>query len=700
MSCSGKAVVPLICLLGSVQAQASAGEDLFAMSLEQLGTVQINIATGTPTTLQQAPSVASVITAAELQAMGATDIDQAMEMIPGVHVSSGGLLYASRYFIRGIVSDNGPHALLLINGIPMTSLFTGDRGEVIATRTGLPIDIIERIEVIRGPGSALYGADAFSGVINIITKRPDNHHGTDASLAYGSFNSGYGSLMNSHQFGTVKALVALSHEQSDGDDPILESDYQTALDQAFGTNASQAPGPMPLHWEASEFRTDVVWQTWRMRASLRRNETGTAQGFNDALDPNGNNTQHRYTFDLTWQPANVADDWELEAQLSYLYYDVNTNGTAQLLPPSAFGGFPDGMLFKTSIAEQNARGQFTSLYTGWQDHQWRLGAGYQWADLYRTTDASNFILVAGDPVPTEQPFQERTDTDQEFLPENQRELSYVFVQDQWQFDDNWSLTGGLRYDYYSDVGSTLNPRAALVWQTTDTFTSKLLYGEAFRPPAFFEMYARSNPVALGDEDLDPEKLRSVELAFSWQVTSDFTWDLNLYRYTISDYIGLADTGGGTYTYQNIGKIHGQGAETEWRYRLQRSLQLMANVSYQHTREEDLDAPLGLAPQWDSSLRVVWEPTSRWQITPQIVATGSTERPAGDNRDKLDGYTSVDLSIRRQLLNSTSLTLVGRNLGNADMRRASAGPDTSGIIALPDDLPQPGRSVLLKLATHW
>lgn len=698
MSLTRTGVIPLICLLGSVQAQAVADDDFFAMSLEQL--VQVKIATGTPTSLQQAPSVASVVTAAELQAMGATDIDQAMEMIPGVHVSSGGLLYASRYFIRGIVSDNGPHSLMLINGIPMTSLFTGDRGEVVATRTGLPIDIIERIEIIRGPGSALYGADAFSGVINIITKRPEDTRGSDASLAYGSFNSGYGTLMNSHEFGGIETLISVSHEQSDGDNPILESDYQTTLDQFFGTDASNTPGPMPLGWEATELRTDVLWRTLRVRASLRRNETGTAQGLNDALDPDGRNIQHRHTLDLTWKPAEVADDWELETQLSYLYYDVRTDGPAQLLPPGAFGGFPDGMLFQTSIAEQNARGQFTALYTGWQAHQWRLGVGYQWADLYRTTDSSNFSLVAGNPVPSEQPFQERTDTDEEFLPENSRELSYGFVQDQWQLADDWALTAGLRYDHYSDVGGTLNPRAALVWQSTDRFTTKLLYGEAFRPPAFFEMYARSNPVALGDEELDPEKLRSVELAFSWQVTNNFTWDLNLYRYHIDDYISLADTGGGTYTYQNVGHIHGQGAETEWRYRWHRSLQFTANVSYQHTRDRDTDAALGLAPQWDSSLRVVWEPTSHWQITPQVVATGSTERPTGDNRDKLDGYTSLDLSIRHQLFRATSVTLVGRNLGNADLRRASAGPDTSGIIALPDDLPQPGRSVLLKVATHW
>ncbi|MBP7228918.1 MAG: Plug domain-containing protein, partial [Moraxellaceae bacterium] len=145
-------------LLCTATQQAIAEEDLFALPLEELSRLEVSIATGTPKPITSAPAIASVITAHDIEAMGAQDLDTVLEMVPGLHVSHGGFIYASRYFMRGIVSTYNPHTLVLINGIPQTSLFTGDRGERLVAMTGLPVQMIERVEIIRGPGSAVYGA--------------------------------------------------------------------------------------------------------------------------------------------------------------------------------------------------------------------------------------------------------------------------------------------------------------------------------------------------------------------------------------------------------------------------------------------------------------------------------------------------------------------------------------------------------------
>ena len=117
--------------------------------------------------------------------MGARDIDQVLESIPGLHVSTSAIGNNSIYQIRGISSDVNPQVLMLINGVPVTNIFTGSRSQAWG---GMPVENISRIEVIRGPGSAIYGADAYAGTINIITKNATEIDGLELGASAGSFN--------------------------------------------------------------------------------------------------------------------------------------------------------------------------------------------------------------------------------------------------------------------------------------------------------------------------------------------------------------------------------------------------------------------------------------------------------------------------------------------------------------------------------
>ncbi|MEZ5673589.1 MAG: TonB-dependent receptor plug domain-containing protein [Thiotrichaceae bacterium] len=134
----------------------------------------VTIATGAEQSAARAPSVTSVITAQDIEAIGATDLDEVLETVPGLHVIRSNP-YRPLYTIRGIYSQYNPEVLVLINGIAISSVYSGDRG---IGWGGMPVNAISRIEVIRGPGSAVYGADAFAGVINIITKTADDIEGT------------------------------------------------------------------------------------------------------------------------------------------------------------------------------------------------------------------------------------------------------------------------------------------------------------------------------------------------------------------------------------------------------------------------------------------------------------------------------------------------------------------------------------------
>ena len=96
-------------------------------------------------------------------------------------------------------------------------------------------------------------------------------------------------------------------------------------------------------------------------------------------------------------------------------------------------------------------------------------------------------------------------TSSTFLPTKDRKDAFFFVQDQWQFAKDWALTGGVRYDRYSDFGETVNPRAALVWEPRYDLTTKLMYGSAFRAPSFGEQYNLNNPAALGNPNLNRKR---------------------------------------------------------------------------------------------------------------------------------------------------------------------------------------------------
>lgn len=697
----GRLPPPLALLLGLALAPASHGsstDDLLALPLEELARLEVSIATGTPKRLSDLPAAASVITARELEAMGIQDIGEALEAVPGLHVSNGSFQYAPRYFLRGITSTYNPHTLVLVNGIPQTSLFVGDRGERLPGLYSLPVKLLDRIEVIRGPGSAVYGADAFAGVINLITKTPGDVRGGQLSASAGSFDTLRAHLLQAGRAGELRSLFSAAWLQTGGDpSAVITRDAQSAIDAATLTSASLAPGPAATSARGYDLRADLVYGPVQLRAGwMNAWDTGTGQGINDALDPASRFEHHRGHLDLGWRRDDLARDWEFGARLSYLYGDFRNHGL-YLFPPGAFAGaFPGGMTGQPNLSEQNARAGVDALFTGVDAHRLRAGAGFYWGDLFETTDLNNYVNMTPRTPPVDV-----SDTPAVFQPENQRTSHYVFLQDEWAFARHWELTTGLRYDHYSDVGDTANPRVALVWQTTKALTSKLIYGEAFRPPAFFELYGTSNPVALGNPDLQPEKLRSVELAFNWSPGDELSWDLTLYALQIRDFIDFVnDPGQPTFTARNSSRLRGAGFETELRRQLGERLQLIANYSLQRTRDEK-GGSLGLAPRDEAHVRGTWIPAPGWQVGPQVNWAGRRERQANDPRGALRGYVTADLALHRTLGRRADLGLRGRNLFNADVREASRGPGPGQTqSSLPDDLPQAGRSVVLEACLRW
>ncbi|MFD2229201.1 TonB-dependent receptor plug domain-containing protein [Alkalimarinus sediminis] len=660
---------------------------LWDIPLEELGHVRVtSIASGTQTPLDKAAAVATVITEDDIIAMGATDLDEILETVPGLHVGRSDQGYSPKYNIRGITSSYNPQTLVLINGIPITSMFTGNRSQVWA---GMPVKSIARVEVIRGPGSALYGADAFSGVINIVTKTGSNINGTKAGARAGSFDTQAGWVEHGGSYSGFDIGFTFEYETTDGQQEKVQQDFQTGLDSVFMTNASLAPGPVNTMKDMIETRLDVAYDNSRFRAGYQgRSNMGTAPGISQALDPSGRFASQRFNADYTYTLNDLTPNWGVEGRVSYYRGTQEVEDNILVLPPGTFGGaYPNGLIGNPELKEENARIDFSGAFRGFSKHILRLGTGGYWGDIFEVKESKNF-----NPDLSPKPgLEDVSGTSEVFLPEKDRTSYHFFAQDEWQFADNWQLTSGVRYDHYSDFGDTTNPRLALVWATTDSITTKLLYGRAFRAPSIAELFASSNPVALGNPDLKPETIDSFEFAFAHQLSSKWRYSANIFYYEIDDYITFVDTGTGSQQQQaqNIGERTGYGTELETDYKPINTLRLLANYSYQKSEDDKTKTDVGEAPNHQIYGRSEWEFITRWHFDAQVNWVGEQKRVVGDSRTPVSDYTTVDLTLRKkEVWNSLELAISVRNAFDENVYEASPGP----IASIPGDFPMAGRSI--------
>jgi iron complex outermembrane receptor protein len=676
-------------LLQTCIANASEEDDLVAIYGDK---ANISIATGSQQSVRRAPAVATVITAEDIAMMGANDLDQVLETVPGLHVSKIGPSWEPTYIFRGILlGANNAQVLMLQNGVPMTIMFTGSRG---VGWGGLPVAQIARIEIIRGPGSALYGADAFSGVINIITKGASDVSGTQLAVGAGSFKTHDLWVQHGGKIGPVSVAAYLRVGHTDGEKEVVTADAQTARDKAFGTNVSRAPGPLNTDYDSVTANLDLVMDKWHMRAGYKGiYNLGTGVGISQALDPIGKYDSIRTNADLSWTDSQFAKNWGVGFVGSYLGYQQRVGTHYFLSPPGTkfpTGSFPEGMRGHPDFSERDLRLSGYAIYSGFEGHNLRFGLGHDDLNIYKTRTIKNFLPAAnGTPIP--QPEIADYSVISPFMLPHRRKVDYVYTQDVYQLHRDWSLTAGIRHDKFSDVGATTNPRLALVWDASLNVTAKLLYGQAFRAPSFNELYGENNPTQKGNPMLRPETVKTMELAVSWENTAkNMQINVNIYRLKMNDIIGLKpnEVIGTGSTFANFGKQDGRGMELEVVYDSSRALRFSGNYAYQHTVDLKNGVDAGNTPHHHLFAKAEWRFADGWMLSPQFDVVAGRKRPFGDTRPDTPDYKTFDLSLKTTKFNNFDISATVRNMFNADVREP-------GSTLIPNDLPMPKRSFYLQ-----
>lgn len=585
--------------------------DFYHLSLAELGQVEISIATGNSTPLDRAPATATVISASEIQAMGARNLNEVLETVPGLHVSLSSLSRLdSVYSIRGIHTGFNSQVLLMLNGVPVQSSLQGGRPSLFR----LPVASIARVEVIRGPGSAVYGADAYAGVINVITKDASAIADTEIGLRSGSFGINDIWLQTATHTQDWGVAFNLAYQESDGDDSRqVNADLQSTLDAILGTNASLAPGALSTRYKILDSHLALTSDHMEINLwSWISDDAGVGAGGAQALDTIGEDDSKLWMLDATYHLNDGQGAWDNSVRLSYLYYDlqahfnllppgtflpIGSDGNLNFTAPAGMVLFPDGLIGNPGQESVDTQAEFISIYSGWESHRLRVALGAK----KQTLDAREYKnfgpgVIDGTEGVVSGSLTDVSDTEYVFLEDGSRRVRYLSVQDEWQIVSNLELTVGVRYDDYSDFGGTTNPRVALVWAFNEKLTSKLLYGSAFRAPSFTEQRSKNNPVSLGNPDLDPEQIDTLELSFNYLFTHDLQSTLTLFKYQARDMIEfIADEMATTKTAQNVRDQNGEGFEWEINWKPATEWHLSGSYSQQNARDENTNMRIPDAP---------------------------------------------------------------------------------------------------------
>ena len=197
------------------QALADEEIDLLSMSFEDLMNVEVSVASKKAEKVHEAPGIITVITSKELEAFGGKHLGDVLNRAPSMYFLGADLFFENEAIIRGqTLNQYDTHTLILLNGRPCRDNVAG--GVNNPMYLGIPVEAIEHIEIIRGPGSVLYGTNAYAGVINIVTKKAEGMTGGRVAATVGSHNYRAESVQGWFDLGELNGFVTIKNVNEEG----------------------------------------------------------------------------------------------------------------------------------------------------------------------------------------------------------------------------------------------------------------------------------------------------------------------------------------------------------------------------------------------------------------------------------------------------------------------------------------------------
>ncbi len=638
-------------------------ETLFEFSLEALLDVNVSSPTLTPQSIRTTPASVTLITRSQIDKSPYRYLHEILNHVPGFQTfrqaEAGNEVYHSARGRR--VGTSSREVLILIDGVRINR--EADNAQAIPS---ILLDHIEKIELIRGPGSSIYGSNAFMGVISISTRQGENRVQVDYS------NLGLTHLASAitHTLNDWQLSLNVSIEDDPGDHYLLENpfDQQRVRSDDENTKAD-------IHLTAANDSTTI---------QLGKSSRQSAHYYVvENLHPR-NTTQNTFTTAALKHHFTIGEQWDWYANLmlTKAIYNVKT-----ALAPEGFAQAYGGSQPASSVAlEGDAFQEETSNTLGvWGNWAFstaqsvQLGAEYRQLEQNAVESYYNYdlttvpIIYVGSPASAYQ----------EIAPADDSQVRGVFVQYQARFYDNLNLTLGVRYDKYSHLDPAYSPRSALVWNVNASHTLKLIYGEAFRAPSTNEKWFSDNAVIRGNINLKPETIRTTEVNWIYS-HQKLCLNASVYSNTINNSIEQGFEGA-TRTF-----INQQSPSQFGGYEFELTLPIHQYANIRMNYSKIIDLPESQMRQADEFAGLIFDyHRGDWQWNLSGVYAGARSMRVASDTLTLGGYSVWSTKLQYALSPAHSVALGITNMSDEAYLTPTQGQ------TLQQGLPNRGRAFFMR-----
>jgi outer membrane receptor for ferrienterochelin and colicins len=634
--------------------------DLSEVSLEQLGNIKVYSASKHMQYSSDAPASVTVITADDIQQHGYRTLAELLQSVRGFFTTSD--RNYSNLGVRGFArpGDFNTRILLLVDGHRLNDNVYDQA--MIGTEFPLDLDLIQRIEIIRGPVSSLYGSNALFAVVNIITRRGQELNGLEVSAEAASFNTYEGRISYGRKVQQAEFLLSGTFYGSRGHNRLFYPEYD--IPATNNGIASHADGD-----QVGSSLATISSRDFTLQSLYGTREKGIPTGaYGTLFNNSGTRTtdarayvdlRYRHTFDNSWDVLARSFYDRYIYHGTYMY--ASPIDSTQLSPNKDFA---DGKWWGAEL-------QLTSKPFR-RNH---VTAGGEYRDNIRQ-DQTNYSL---------NPYS--------LLLKDRRKsfVGAVYAQDELTITKALTLNAGLRYDYYSHIDSSMAPRAALLYRPRSQTALKFIYGQSFRVPNVYELYYSILP-NVPNPRLRPEKIRTTEFIWEERLTHQFWFSSSVFHNSIKNLITQEATAGDFLIFQNLPEAKSTGVELEIRGQLSNGFEAGASYSFQKTQDSVHDTSLNNSPESLIKLNLS-QPVWHRRIFASLDGNyrSRMQLPTG-------GYVSGFTVL--------SATLLGRRIGKDVDLSASVYNlldkryfDPSSGVTLSRAIQQDGRSFRVKVTWH-
>jgi len=638
----------------------------------------VTTATKTLENIKKSGATISVITATDLKNMGARNLMDALKRLPGlgININNIGLPVVE---VRGVKTDFSEKVLFLINGHSANNNLIN--GGATWTYGSFQIDEIKQVEIVRGPGSALYGANAFVAVINIITKKSKDVDGTKLTAGVGDNKTTKVNIQTGQQIGEVGFAINANFFDTDGYREFVASDVWANSGKSNDWNKRYDLG----------FNINV--SNYALQGKYIKRNAGPYIGTGNALNDESEQQYTEFFLELAYKRM-LFESLSFNNKFYYNnfkadnFWEVFSENFSDALPAPQ-PSYPDGMLGRSPATVERMGAEFIFEYVK-EKHKFLFGLMTEHQTIFDIGFEANFNPTTPPPsLPAPLgSLQDIYDT-WPWISSEHRDISALFFQDIYDVNSDLRLILGARYDHYSDFGSSFNPRSSLSWEFTKNYNLVASYGSAFRAPTFGEQHNKNNPFVVGNPDVEPEEIETFELGVNGDISKRMHFGVTLFHNNINDLISGTDNPNppGPKISDNVDKIKVNGVEMELRSRLRDGSTVNLNYTYQYAIDDLTGQRVSEVPMHKANASINNRHSQYLSSYLGLLHRGALNSSSGEIKD----HITVDIALNlKSPINNFEIKASIYNLFN--QKYVDAAP-----AAIASNFPKPSRNLMVEVS---